>query len=90
MVKADQKGPYPDRAHHDNFLQCIRNRQLPNADIEEGHRSTLLAQFANISYRLGGARLQIEPETESFTNSSEANALLKREYRQPWVVPDRV
>jgi len=90
VVIAQQKGPYPDREHHDNFVECIRSRKRPNADIEEGHRSTLLCQYANISYRLGGQKLLVDSRTETFTNSAEANALLKREYRKPWVVPEEV
>ncbi len=72
-------------------IQCIKSRKRPNADIEKGHRSTLLCQYANISYRTGGEKLVIDPETEQFIGGSrEATALLKREYRSPWVIPDRV
>jgi hypothetical protein len=83
-------GRYPDPAHQENFVQCIRTRQRPNADIEDGHRSTLLIHFANVSCRLGGQKLFIDPQTESFTNSDEAKVLWKREYREPWVVPEQV
>ncbi|NQT12029.1 MAG: gfo/Idh/MocA family oxidoreductase, partial [Planctomycetes bacterium] len=49
-----------------------------------------LPQYANISYRLGGEKLEVDPNSETFTNSDAGNALLKREYRKPWVVPDEV
>ena len=62
----------------------------PNADIEEGHRSTLMCQLANISYRLGGRKLVVDPETETLVDDAEANRMLKREYRAPWVVPEKV
>jgi predicted dehydrogenase len=91
VVVAQMHGRYPDVPHKDNFVASIRSRKLPNADIREGHLSTLLCQFGNISYRLGGQKLLVDPKTESFTNSSEGNRLLKRaEYRKPWVVPDQV
>ncbi|MHB0960383.1 MAG: Gfo/Idh/MocA family protein [Pirellulaceae bacterium] len=90
VVTAQCFGRYPDLDHQDNFISCMRTRNLPNADIRTGHLSTLLAQFGNISYRLGGQQLRIDPQTESFTNSPEANAMLKREYRKPWVIEDAV
>jgi predicted dehydrogenase len=90
VVVAEQNGPFPDDEHFDNFLACVRSREQPNADIEEGHRSTLMCQLANISYRLGGRKLIVDPQTETLVGDAEANALLKREYRAPWVVPDNV
>jgi predicted dehydrogenase len=90
VIAAEQNGPFPDDVHFENFVQSVRNRQRPNADIEEGHRSTLLCQLANISYRLGGQKLLVDPKTESLIDNAEANRLLKREYRPPWVVPDKV
>ncbi len=90
VVIAQEYGRFPDPDHKQNFLDSIRNNTLPNADIEKGHKSTLLCQFANISYRLGGQKLVVDPKTESFVDNKEANALLKREYRDPWTVPDEV
>ena len=90
VVKAQQYGRFPDAEHKENFVQCVRSRKLPNADIEEGHRSTLLAQYANISLRLGGEKLIVDPKTETFTNNKEANQLLRREYRKPWVLEEQV
>ena len=49
-----------------------------------------MPQYANISYRLGGKKLVVDAETETFTNSPEGNALLKREYRKPWVIEEEV
>ena len=75
--------------HSDNFIECIRTRNLPNADIEELHLSTLLCQYGNIAYRVG-RRLHIDAQTEGFINDADANALVKRQYRDPWVVPESV
>jgi predicted dehydrogenase len=90
VIAQELNGPFPDNDHFDNFVQSIRSRKLPSADIEEGHRSTLLCQLANISYRLGGRKLLVDPETETLIGDAEANALLKREYRGQWVVPESV
>lgn len=76
--------------HIDNFLDCIESRATPNADIEEGHRSTVLSLLGNISYRLGGRKLTFDAKTESFVDDAEANKMLKRVYREPYVVPDVV
>ncbi len=62
VVDDQIKGRFPDPEHKENFLDCVRTRNTPNADIEEGHRSTLLAHLANISYRLGGQKLRVRPE----------------------------
>jgi predicted dehydrogenase len=90
QVAAQEFGRFPDPAHKADFVDAIRNHRRPNADIEEGHRSTLLAHTANISLRLGGAKLLLDAKTERFTNNDDANGLLKRSYREPWVVPDQV
>jgi predicted dehydrogenase len=90
VVAAQEYGRFPDAVHKDDFCDAVRTRRLPNADIEIAHLSHLLPQYANISYRLGGEKLLVDPATETFTNSPAGNALLKREYRKPWVLPEDV
>jgi len=77
-------------AHVENFISCIRSRQRPNADVEHGHISAALCHMANISYRLGNRKLEFDSATETFVNDQEANQLLRRSYREPWVVPEKV
>jgi predicted dehydrogenase len=86
---AHQYGRQANDQHVANFVQCIRDRRRPNADIEELHRSTLLCHYGNLAYRLG-RKLTIDPQTEGFVGDPEANALVKRTYRKPWVVPVEV
>ena len=50
----------------------------------------MLVHFVNISYRLGGANLEIDPETEQIAGNAEAMKLFKREYRQPYAIPEEV
>ncbi len=90
VVKDQMYGRFPDREHKENFIQCIRSRKRPNADVLEGHRSALWIHYANISYRLGGEKLHIDPETEHIADNAEAMKLFKRSYRDPWVIPDEV
>lgn len=57
---------------------------------EDGHLSAAMGHLANISYRLGKRPLHFDGKSETFTDDPEANALLKRTYRRPWVIPDQV
>jgi hypothetical protein len=76
--------------HLANFVECIRSRQKPNSDIERDHKSTVLIHLSNISYRVGGHKLDFDAKTETIKNSPEANKLLKGKYRKPWVIPETV
>ncbi len=70
-------------AHARNFLDCVKSRNLPNADIEIGHRSTTMSLLANISLALG-IRIEWDAKAERITNNEQANSLLHYEYRAPW------
>ena len=87
---AHQYGRQANQEHFANFVDCIRTRKRPTADIEHLHLSTLLCQYGNISYRIG-RKLVIDPKTEGFRDDKEANKLTRRAvYRSPWTVPDTV
>jgi len=90
VVKDQMYGRYPDPHHKENFVVSVKGRKRPNADIEEGHRSLLLVHYANISCRLSGRTLQIDPKTEQILDDPEAMRLFRREYRKPWVVEEAV
>ncbi|MEM7232581.1 MAG: Gfo/Idh/MocA family oxidoreductase [Planctomycetota bacterium] len=77
--------------HYENFVNAVRAKDPSRltAEIEEGHLSSSLCHLGNISYRLG-RRLDFDPGAETFGNDAEANALLTREYRKPYVVGDAV
>ena len=76
--------------HRRNFLECVRSREKPNADIEIGHLSAVMVHLGNIGVRLGGRRLVIDPQSERIVGDAEADALVKRVYRDPYVVPETV
>jgi predicted dehydrogenase len=77
--------------HFQNFVDAIRAgvRATLNCDIEEGHLSSSLPHLANIAYRVG-RELTFDRARETFVNDREADALLSRTYRPPFVVPEKV
>jgi len=77
-------------AHFDDFVNCIRTRNRPKADVEQAHISMVLCHLANISYRVGNRKLKFDGETETFLNDTEADRYLKATYRKPWVLPEKV
>ena len=85
VVKDQMFGRFPDKHHQANFVDCVRTRRQPNADIDIGHRSHLNLHYATMSYRTGGQRLTVDPLTQHVDNA-EAMTLFKRQYRRPWVL----
>jgi hypothetical protein len=83
-------GRFPDPEHKENFIDCVRTRKKPNADPVVGHRSALLVHYANMSCRLGGRQLVIDPATDHVLDDAEAMELFKRSYRKPWEIPEEV
>ncbi len=85
---AEGTGAGDVEAHHQNFFDCIRGKQkTPNADIQVGLRAATIVHLANIAARKGIV-LQFDPASEKITNSEEANALVRRQYREGhWAVP---
>ena len=74
-------------AHVQNFVDCVRDGKTPNADVEEGHRSTRLCHLGNIAFRTGKA-LPFDAATETFPGHADANALLRRAaYRKGFDLP---
>ena len=73
----------PTKLHTHRFIECLRSRQTPNADIEIGHRGTSVALLGNIAMRTG-QKLHWDAKKETFQNSPEANRMLTRTLRKPW------
>ncbi len=72
-----------DRGHIQNFFDAIRHGKKLNAEIEEGHISTLMCHLGNIAYR-EGKTLEIDPGTGHILNDRAAMAHWKREYEPGW------
>ncbi len=80
-----EKRANPDltSAHIGEFLNSVESRNLPRADVEVGHRSTVFAHLANIALETR-MRIDWDPQAERITNHDAANAYLDYEYRAPW------
>ena len=72
--------------HARNFIDCIRTRKAPNAEIAIGHTSTLHAHLANIVVRTGQP-LKFDANLETIFGNESAQKFIGREYRQHWATP---
>ena len=75
------------RAHMKDFLTCIDSRGTPVADIEQGYISAAACILANISQQLERS-LSWDHAKGVVIGDAEANELLRRPYRAPWVHPE--
>ena len=87
----DPKDKIKNQPHFDNFIAAVRSRKVGdlNADVEEGHKSSLMAHLGNISYRVR-RQVRFDSATERIVDDPEADALLARKYREPFVVREDV
>jgi hypothetical protein len=91
----EKREPGPKRKaggdHFANFIKAVESRNSSDLDgpVETAHLASSLAHLGNISYRLG-RQLQFDPATERFVGDAEANKMLTRKYRAPYVVPEKV
>jgi predicted dehydrogenase len=86
----DDEGDHEGQAHFENFIECLRSRKAENlkAPLVDGHFSTTLCHLGNISYRVGRS-VTFDGATERFEGDEEADKLLGRAYRAPYVLPDK-
>ena len=70
-------------SHVRNFLDCMKSRNRPVADVEEGHRTATMCHLGNIATRLGRG-LRWDAEKQEFVGDADANRRLHYEYRKPW------
>jgi len=76
-----------NRQHMLDFLEAVKKRNRPVADIEQGHISTASCILANLSLKLGGRPLSYDSQRRVVTGDPEATSLLSRRYRSPWRHP---
>jgi predicted dehydrogenase len=76
-----------NRRQQQDFLRAIATRGKPVADIEQGFISTASCILANLSMKLGRT-LAWDAERQQVIGDDEANKLLRRPYRAPWVHPE--
>jgi predicted dehydrogenase len=87
-LKIEPKGQ-DDAAHVRNFCDSIRGDARLNADALTGHLSTALCHLGNIATRLGRS-LRFDPRNEQILVDTEANHMVRREYREHWGTPKGV
>jgi predicted dehydrogenase len=77
--------------HFKNFIAAVRKRdkKILTGPVETAHLSSALAHLGNIAYRLDRV-LTFDPKNEKFVNDKEADKMLTRKYRAPFIVPDKV
>lgn len=73
----------PMDLHVRNFLDCVKSRERPAADVEGAHEVSVACHLANLSFRLGRT-LEWDPEKEEIVGDREASAHVVRPYRKPW------
>ncbi|MDF3076803.1 MAG: Gfo/Idh/MocA family oxidoreductase [Sphingobacteriaceae bacterium] len=84
VIGGNDKRVYYSENHYKNFMDCMRNRTQPVADIETGHRTTTVCNIGNIAYEINKP-LKWDPVKEKFDNS-KANKLLSRKMKKEWSV----
>ena len=80
---ATNPAEFLDALHIQNFFDGIMNNNPLNADIESGHKSTLLVQLGNIAQRVGRS-LRTDPRNGHVLEDSEAERLWSRDYEPGW------
>ena len=74
-------------AHARNFLDCVKSRKRPNADVEEGYLTAVTCHLGNLATRLGRS-LKWDEQKGEIAGDPAANRWLHKEYRKPWVLPE--
>jgi len=85
VIGDNEKHVYKSADHYKDFLQAMRNRTKPVADVEIGHRTATVCNIGNIAYALNRP-LQWDPHKEEFKNDEDANKLTGREMKKEWAV----
>jgi hypothetical protein len=85
VIGADEVHLYQSDDQHGNWLECIRSRKAPIAPAEIGHRACSTCLLHHIAMKTG-RRLHWDPVRERFKNDDEANSMLSRPQRSPYVM----
>jgi predicted dehydrogenase len=80
MDRSQQFETEPKRLHCQHFIDCLRDRKKPSADVEIGQRSTTLTHLGAIAYKTG-KKLHWDAAREQFPDEPQANQLLAYEMR---------
>jgi predicted dehydrogenase len=84
-IGPDEIHLYESSDHHGNWLESVRSRKQPIAPIEVGHRSCSTCLLHHITMKLGRT-VKWDPVKERFINDDEANSMLSRPQRWPYII----
>jgi predicted dehydrogenase len=84
-IKNSDERLYYSENHYQDWVDAIRNRTDPIADVETGHRTASVCNLANIAYRLN-EELDWDPVAEKFKGNKKANSLKTKKYRKPYTL----
>ncbi|RKY88670.1 gfo/Idh/MocA family oxidoreductase [candidate division KSB1 bacterium] len=83
-----QEGSWDYHFYHvKNFIECMKTREKPVSEISFGHKAATVCHLANIAVRLR-RYISWDPEKEKVVGDTEAQKLVGRKYRSPWVLPE--
>jgi predicted dehydrogenase len=85
VIGPDEIHLYESMDHHGNWLECVRSRRQPIAPVEVGHRACTACLIHHMAMR-ANRKLYWDPTKERFKNDDEANAMLSRPQRWPYMV----
>ena len=85
-VVAQEYGRPCDDEHYADFLECVKTRKRPNADVRTLHPAVCMVHMANIAHRVGNRKLWFDAKTQRF-DEPKANELLSYRYRAPYALP---
>ncbi len=85
-IRDDEIHLYKSDNHMGNWLECIKSREKPVADVEIGHRSATVCHLGNIARRVG-RKLKWDPVKEEFPGDDEANTYVDRPRRKQYDLP---
>ena len=77
---------YESPGHHRDWINCIRSRKRPVADVEIGARTATLIHLGNLAY-WNHKKLRWDPRGWKFVGDEAASKWLDRERREPWGLP---
>ena len=72
--------------HVRNFIECVKTRKRPAADVEIGHNVAINAHLGNLALRTG-RKMVYNYEANSIQGDQEATRMLTPVYRKPWELP---
>jgi len=82
----DKRALWQAQYHMGYWLEAMKTRKKPNADVEIGHRSVSVSHLITITRRLN-RKVKWDPAKETFPGDAEANALANLPRRAGYELP---